>query len=142
MRFFAISLLTCTAAIGMASAVPAQQAPAPNPHAAHQQQAANQPPFVIPFTRGGTGVNNDMEDILNRIVGYAQANRTMGVVITGIANPTGSESSRANRARAMAQSVRNELRDLGIPESRTRTAAEGDASPTAINRVEVTFVPR
>jgi outer membrane protein OmpA-like peptidoglycan-associated protein len=100
------------------------------------------PPFVIPFTRGGTSVNSDMEPILDRVVAYAQTNRSMGVVITGIANSGGSRNSQATRARAMAQAIREELRSRGIPESRTSTAAEGDAQVGAINRVEVTFVAR
>jgi outer membrane protein OmpA-like peptidoglycan-associated protein len=114
-----------------------------SPHAGHTAQPTTAgPPFVIPFMRGGTSVEDEMEQMLDRVVAYAQANRTMGVVITGIANPQGSNSSRASRARAMAQSIRNYLRDSGVPESRTRTAAEGDAQVGSLNRVEVTFVAR
>lgn len=128
-----------------ASVAMAQVSPAPAPVQpavpATPANTAAQPPFVIPFMRGGTSVNGDMEVMLDRIVAYAQANRQTGVVITGIANPAGSDSARASRARGMATSVRNYLRDRGIPESRSRTAAEGDAAVGAVNRVDVTFVP-
>lgn len=120
----------------------ATTAPAPSPPATATTTAQAGPPFVIPFTRGGTSINTDMEAALDRAIAYAQSNRSMGVVITGIADARGSDSSRASRARAMANNVRNYFRDNGVPESRTRTAAEGDASPAAINRVEITFVPR
>lgn len=122
---------------GMGAAAPA----APVMPAVPPVNAAARPPFVVPFTRGGTSVNADMDVVFDRAVAYAQANRAMGVVITGIANATGSESARASRARGMATSVRNYLRDRGIPESRSRTAAEGDAAVGAVNRVEITFVP-
>jgi outer membrane protein OmpA-like peptidoglycan-associated protein len=118
----------------------AQTATTPAPPAPATAPAG--PPFVIPFTRGGTSINMDMETTLERAVAYAQRNRTMGVVITGIADARGSDSSRASRARAMANNVRTYFRENGVPESRTSTAAEGDASPTAVNRVEITFVPR
>lgn len=131
--------LPATLAVAQVTAPPA--APAAPAAPATPANTANQPPFVVPFTRGGTSIDNNQEPILDRAVAYAQSNRTMGVVITGIADARGSDSARANRARAMATSVRNYLRDRGIPESRSRTAAEGDASPTAINRVEITFVP-
>jgi outer membrane protein OmpA-like peptidoglycan-associated protein len=141
MRTFAIALTALALSVGTATAQTAA-----SPHAGHAapavQPAPAGPPFVIPFTRGGTSIDNDMEPMLDRAIAYAQANRTMGVVITGIANPNGSDSSRASRARAMAQSVRNYMRDSGVPESRTRNAAEGDAQVGSQNRVEVTFVAR
>lgn len=136
-RCLALSL--CVAAFGSAG-VTAQTATPPAPAAPTTAQAG--PPFVVPFTRGGTSINTEMEAALDRAIAYAQSNRTMGVVITGIADARGSDSSRASRARAMANNVRTYFRENGVPESRTSTAAEGDASPTAVNRVEITFVPR
>jgi outer membrane protein OmpA-like peptidoglycan-associated protein len=134
-----LTLVACVATIGSASAIAqtANTSATPAPAAA---QAG--PPFVIPFTRGGTSINTEMETALDRAVAYAQSNRTMGVVITGIADARGSDSSRASRARAMANNVRIYFRENGVPETRTSTAAEGDASPTAVNRVEITFVAR
>lgn len=128
-------------ALAAAAAVPASLALAQTPPPATPANPAAAV-FEVPFTRGGTSINSDQEDVLNRIIAHAQGNRTLGVVITGIADARGSDSARASRARAMANAVREYLRDNGIPESRTRTAAEGDASPTAINRVEVTFMAR
>lgn len=133
-----LALALCVAALGSAG-VMAQTATTPAPAAPATAQAG--PPFVIPFMRGN-GISTDMEPALDRAIAYAQSNRTMGVVITGIADARGSDSSRASRARAMANNVRTYFRDNGVPESRTRTAAEGDASPTAVNRVEITFVAR
>jgi outer membrane protein OmpA-like peptidoglycan-associated protein len=134
-----LALAFCLVAAGSTGAMAQTATP---PVAAAPAATPAGPPFVIPFTRGSTSVNTDMEAALDRAVAYAQSNRTMGVVITGIADARGSDSSRASRARAMANNVRSYFRDNGVPESRTTTAAEGDASPTAVNRVEITFVPR
>jgi outer membrane protein OmpA-like peptidoglycan-associated protein len=128
----AATALLAGTAIAQTTAAPT--APAPTAQAG--------PPFVIPFTRGGTSVNVEMEAALDRAIAYAQSNRTMGVVITGIADARGSDSSRASRARAMANNVRTYFRENGVPETRTSTAAEGDSAPTAVNRVEITFVAR
>jgi outer membrane protein OmpA-like peptidoglycan-associated protein len=144
------NLLTLSAMIAVSLA--AGTAVAQTNHSGHAGQGAAatttttpqqaQPPFVVPFTRGGTSVDDEMEPMLDRAVAYAQSNRTMGVVITGIANDQGTNSARASRARAMANNVREYMRDNGVPESRTRTAAEGDAQVGSQNRVEITFVAR
>lgn len=137
---FSRLLIAAAASTFLAGTAIAQTATAPAAPAT--TVPSNQPPFVVPFLRGGTSVNDDMMPVLDRAVAYAQSNRSMGVVITGIADARGSDSARASRARAMANSVRSYLRDRGVPESRSRTAAEGDSAPTAVNRVEITFVAR
>ncbi len=129
------------AGVALAQAAPAPAVPVAPVVPAVPANTANRPPFVVPFMRGGTSIDSNQEPMLDRAVAYAQSNRNMGVVVTGIADARGSDSNRATRARNMATAVRNYLRDRGIPESRSRTAAEGDASPTAVNRVEITFVP-
>jgi outer membrane protein OmpA-like peptidoglycan-associated protein len=135
---FTFALAAAAAALAMPLSATAQNGQSGSNTTTTQAQ----PPFVIPFARGGTSVDNDMEPMLDRAIAYAQANRTMGVVITGIANDQGSNSSRASRARSMAANVREYFRDNGVPESRTRTAAEGDAQVGSQNRVEITFVAR
>lgn len=137
-----ISRILTAAAVSTLVAGTAIAQTATTPAAPSATAPSSQPPFVVPFLRGGTSINDDMMPVLDRAVAYAQSNSSMGVVITGIADARGSDSARANRARAMANSVRSYLRDRGVPESRSRTAAEGDAAPTAVNRVEITFVAR
>lgn len=133
--------LAMAAPVAVAQTGPTSTAPA----------AATTPTFVIPFRRGATNVDRDAEEVLDRVVAFAQRNRTMHLRISGLSNAAGSDNVRMARAMLMAQSVQDYLQESGIGGGRLHVEATGalpnagavpaGVSDPAAARVEVSFMP-
>lgn len=138
--------LLIAAAILASPATMAQTAPTSPSVAA----TAASPVFVIPFRRGATNVGSDAEDVLDRVVAYAQRNRTMHLMISGLSNAAGNDNVRMGRAMLMAQSVQDYLQESGIGGARLHVEATGSmpdavtapvgVSDPAAARVVISFV--
>ncbi len=124
---------------------PAPAARAPVPAASAAQQV-----FVIPFRRGATNVDREAEEALGRVVAFAQRNRSMHLMISGLTAGSGSETSRMARAMRMAASVQDYLANRGVGGGRLHTEATGalpnagavpaGVSDPAAARVEIRFI--
>ena len=143
LRIFAAAAIALTG-IGASISATAQTAPASTAPAVEPRK------FAVIFARGALTVSRDHVEELERVIGYAQRNRTMRVMLTGYAAGQGSETWRTGRAQRMVTAVQEYLAENGVNGARIGTQASNMAPDTmpapagisdaAASRVEIQFM--
>jgi outer membrane protein OmpA-like peptidoglycan-associated protein len=120
-----VSCLPALAAAQSTHAVPAAQAAAAAPEAAHPAVGAPAP-LVLYFDVGSTTIRNEDRAVLDAASRAYNEGKPIVMILTGSSDRTGSSESNLTLSERRAGAVLKGLRDRGIPADRFQVLAKGE----------------